>query len=89
MMKTFMKKPSAVRAMQWTGENMVELTAAIKEQGLKSGWNSEGQFWIHTPKQTYKLEIGDWAIFGEPGDVYPCEAERFARLFNEVTDDEF
>lgn len=89
MMKTFMKRPSAVRALQWTGENMVELAEAIKEEGLKSGWNSEDQFWIHTPTQTYTLSVGDWAVFGEPGDVYPVMEERFARLFSEVEDDEF
>ena len=89
MMKTFMKRPSAVRALQWTGENNVELTEAARAEGLHCGWNSEGQFWIHTPTQTYTLSVGDWAVFGEPGDVYPVVEERFARLFSEVEDDEF
>ena len=89
MMKTFMKRPSAVRALQWTGENNVELAEAVRAEGLHYVWNSEGQFWIHTPTQTYTLSVGDWAVFGEPGDVYQVVEERFARLFSEVEDDEF
>ena len=82
--RNFRSLPVEIEAAQYTGENQVELAAWLKAHGAKTGWNSEGDFWIHTPEGTMVASPNAWVIRGTQGEFYPCMPEVFDIKYEEV-----
>lgn len=95
-MSQFRKKPVVVDAVQWTGDNLLEVitftdgkpdlsttVAAEKWEYYKYFVQQQG-FKIHTLEGKMSASIGDWIIKGVQGEFYPCKPEIFAATYEAV-----
>lgn len=80
MVKKFRKKPVEIEAIQWTGENFVEIT----------GWSGDvwsvniDQLIIPTLEGKHYANVGDWIIKGIQGEFYPCKPDIFEQTYETV-----
>jgi hypothetical protein len=81
----FRKKPVVIDAMQWTGENLLDI---IRFTGLNSSashfkWDEYAELVRNEGLKIFTLEgkmsanIGDWIIKGVKGEFYPCKEDIF------------
>ena len=68
MIKTFVKKPVKVQAVQWTGDNSLDKDSVI----------------IETLEGNHYARKGDWIIRGINGEFYPCKPDIFEKTYVEV-----
>ena len=83
MIKTFVKKPVKVKAVQWTGDNYEELADFIGHVHYVYHLNDEYVI-IHMLEGDYCLRNGDWIIRGVNGEIYSCESDIFEKTYVEV-----
>ena len=83
MIKTFVKKPVKVKAVQWTGDNYEELADFIGYVHYVYHLNDEYVI-IHMLEGDYCLRNGDWIIRGVNGEIYSCESDIFEKIYEEV-----
>ena len=74
----YVKKPIEVEAVQWTGENFVEICNFCK----RSYYDFELK--IQTLDGTLKPTIGDYIIKGIKGEFYPCNEDVFNLTYDLV-----
>jgi hypothetical protein len=81
----FRKKPVVIDAMQWTGENLLEV---IRFTGLNPSashfkWGEYAELVRNDGLKIFTLEgkmsagVGDWIIKGVKGEFYPCKEDIF------------
>jgi hypothetical protein len=81
----FRKKPLVIDAMQWTGENLLEV---IRFTGLNPSashfkWDEYAELVRNDGLKIFTLEgkmsagVGDWIIKGVKGEFYPCKEDIF------------
>lgn len=81
----FRKKPVIIEAVQWTGNNDIEILLFMDNP------------FIIDPKNCYMLQIpilegimtasvGDWIIKGVNGEFYPCKPDIFEKTYELVID---
>ena len=85
MIKTYIKKPVEIQAVQWTGDNIEE----IKEfHSLSDNPNAiyrvNNEILISTLEGDMLASIGDFIIRGEKGEYYPCNSDIFEATYEEV-----
>jgi hypothetical protein len=78
----YRKKPVVIDAVQFTSENMPEVTAFIGgENGGKFIARPPGGLGIQTLEGTMWATPGDWIIKGVKGEFYPCKPDIFAATY--------
>lgn len=81
-MAKFRKKPVVVEAIQWTGENGLDLKDFI---GSSMTWNPmRCEPLIHTLEGTMAVSVNDWVIRGVKGECYPCKPDIFEATYEPV-----
>ena len=88
-MKKFRKKPVVIEAIQWTGENIVDVTEFMHSC---SGFNINKftkTVIIETLEGTMSASKDDYIIKGVQGEFYPCKPDIFEQTYETVSGDEF
>jgi hypothetical protein len=77
----YRKKPVEIEAIQWTGDNLVEIS-----QFMTNGrYDSKTQtIQIETLEGTMSANIGDYIIKGVKGEFYPCKPDIFEQTYDKV-----
>lgn len=88
MVKTYVKRPVEIQAVQWTGDNKSEIKEFVGDAA---------QFWqlysndypkyglnIQTLEGTHYASVGDYIIRGIKGEFYPCKPDIFVQTYEEV-----
>jgi hypothetical protein len=82
-MAYFRKKPVVIQAIQWTGENIIEVAqfmAPVKPVYL----GNDAQVGIDTLEGRMAADLNDWIIRGVAGELYPCKPEIFAATYEPI-----
>lgn len=81
----YKKKPVAIDAIQWTGDNIDELREldGFTEVHARLG----DKLIIHTLEGDHRADIGDYIIRGVRGEFYPCKKDIFEETY-EPADEE-
>jgi len=85
----FRKKPVVIEAVQWTGNNLLEV---IRHTGQNASathfkWDdyvdlvARDGLKIFTLEGTMSASIGDWIIKGVSGECYPCKPDIFEKTY--------
>lgn len=86
MVQKWRKKPVIIEAVQWTGENHLEILAFCKE--FAEIWTpvdtDETICEIHTLEGIMTASINDYIIKGIHGEFYPCKPSIFAKTYDLV-----
>lgn len=92
--KKFKKKPIVIHAVQYTGDNGMEISHWSRGEVVVSPalYYSEAHqvhhtLHIHTPEGIMTANPGTWVIQGVHGEFYPCQDYIF-RETHEVVEDE-
>lgn len=84
MIKTFIKKPVTVQAIQFTGDNLEEVVDFVGKDILFT-LDSLGKpcLFINTLEGANNAFVGDWIIRGVKGEFYPCKPDIFELTYDE------
>ena len=93
----FRKKPVVISAIQWTGENLVDVIHFTDGRPPNNKSSHAGMMWdqyvdvvrkdglkIFTMEGKMDASIGDWIIKGVKGEHYPCKPEIFALTYEDA-----
>lgn len=83
-MKRYRKKPVVIEAMQWTGDNFVEIDNFITVEHRT--YPKAGLVEIPTLEGVMEAEVGDFIIKGIKGEFYPCKPDIFEETYDLVED---
>ena len=87
-MKKYIKKQIKIEAVQWTGDNLIEVAEFLST-------NRNQNFVIDNGTKTIELETlegtmiasdGDYLIKGISGEFYPCKPRIFEESYEEVNE---
>jgi hypothetical protein len=81
--KTFKAKPVVIKAVQWTGDNLMEIVQFCEGNFFFSSCFDTPT--IVTLEGTMRASLGDWIIKGLKGEFYPCKPDVFAEKYEEVS----
>ena len=94
----FRKKPIVISAIQWTGENLVDVIHFTDGRPPNNKSSHAGMMWdqyvdvvrkdglkIFTMEGKMDASIGDWIIKGVKGEHYPCKPEIFALTYDDAS----
>lgn len=94
MSAQFRKKPVVISAIQWTGENLVDVIHFTDGRPPNNKSSHAGMMWdqyvdivrkdglkIFTLEGKMDASIGDWIIKGVKGEHYPCKPEIFEMTY--------
>lgn len=92
---TYRKRPVAVRALQWTGDNIDEVTAFMHPQKPiyvndlphVNFTNADDLVGIETLNGVVVAKKGEWIIRGVQGELYPCAPDIFADTYEAAPED--
>jgi hypothetical protein len=80
-MAQYRKKPVAINAVQWTGNNLQEAAHFCSA----ADYTVSGQHLIiKTLEGDMTASPGDWIIRGVKGEFYPCKPDIFAATYDEA-----
>ena len=74
-------KPCEIEAIQWTGENIIELLDWGQGKIL---WNDVDDLFIDTLEGRMKANINDYIIKGLKGEFYPCKPDVFKKKYERI-----
>lgn len=78
----FRKKPVTIEAIQWNGENVIDVDKfAGNEEKIQ---HKNGELFIPTLEGVMKANLGDWIIKGVNGEIYPCKPDIFAKTYESL-----
>lgn len=98
-MKTYIKKPVKITAVQWTGDNIDELkefvgenldprkteyTVADPSPATSVHYEYKYSPIIHTLEGDMAVSLMDYVIRGVEGEFYPCRCDIFEKTYEEV-----
>jgi hypothetical protein len=92
MIKKYVKKPIVIEAIQWTGDNLKEITEFAKPHTNATAFTWE-EFIVQVESnglKIYTLEgpmhatISDYIIKGINGEFYPCKEDIFIKTYTEL-----
>lgn len=75
----FRKKPVEIEAIQWTGNNFIEIDEFITV--VHETFPSQGIIYIPTLEGLMKASLLDWIIKGVNGEFYPCKPDIFEKTY--------
>lgn len=80
MIKKYRKKPVTIEAIQWNGENLLEI-----QRFMGSTVENHGSVLIiPTLEGNMYASLNDYIIKGVNGEFYPCKPDIFAKTYDEV-----
>lgn len=86
MVKTFVKKPVEICAVQWTGYNFDEIANFVgRDEVCFIGNHKDSKLLISTLEGVSRATVGDWIIRGIKGEFYPCKPDIFEETYEEVS----
>ena len=80
MIKRYCKRPVTIHAIQWTGENTLEVVEFCHKFQVREKvdvYQSKYKLEIETLEGTINASVGDFIIKGVKGEVYPCKPDIF------------
>ena len=85
--QTYRKRPVEVRALRWTGANLVDMIDFLGNPRVGrivpvSKYRNE--LILHMPGGDITVPHGDWVIRGNQGGYHPCGKESFAQVYEYV-----
>ncbi len=78
-MGKFIKKPVAIEAVEWTGENIKEVMDFMEWRNAE--YDDISGLVIHTLEGNHSANIGDMIIKGVKGEFYPCKPDIFKSTY--------
>ena len=78
-MPKYRKKPVVIDAVQWTGNNFVEIDNFITVN--HETFPSQGIIKIPTLEGVMEASLDDFVIMGVSGEFYPCKPAIFAKTY--------
>ena len=82
MDRRFKTREVVIEAIEWTGENRIEVTAFT---GGKAGFDFvDDQCVIETLEGSMRADVGDMVIRGLEGEYYPCKPRIFEKKYEEI-----
>jgi len=90
--KNFRKKPVVIRAIKWTGKNLLDVIRFTGQNAsaMDYKWEDYEQLVkdkglkIFTLEGSHMASIGDWIIEGVQGENYPCKPDIFEKTYEGV-----
>ena len=85
----YRKKPVIIEAVQWTGDNLLEVITFTGQHESAARWSwpeydkvvaLEG-LKIFTLEGPLMASVGDWIIKGVKGEFYPCKPDIFEATY--------
>ena len=80
-MAKYWKRPVAIEAEQWTGDNLEELQKFCGKPGILETYNREGRLYVNTLEGKMIAQKGDYIIKGVEGEFYPCKEDIFKKTY--------
>lgn len=78
----YVKKPVVIEAIQWTGDNSLEVAEFC--QGPDSKYEFKGNaLFIHTLEGSMRASQNDYIIKGVDGEFYPCKPQIFEKTYSD------
>lgn len=77
----FRNKPVVIQAIQWNGNNDVEV---MDFMGRKSLAKERGKLVISTLEGEMQVSKMDWIIRGNQEELYPCDPDIFEETYEQV-----
>lgn len=95
--KKYVKKPVVIDALQWTGENFIDMCNFLENAkndyilnvGSNFYWDParvKGGLIIKTLEGEHLASIDDFIIKGIKGEFYPCKPDVFEATYAEVAE---
>jgi hypothetical protein len=84
MAKKYRKKPVVIEAVQWTGDNVIEMYQFTGIKSIKVS-NSD-ELIVHTLEGDMVASNSDYIIKGIKGEFYPCKPDIFEQTYEEYND---
>jgi hypothetical protein len=84
MIQKFVKRPIEIEAIQWKGDNDLEIRMFMN-QPLNI---EEGEVIFRTLEGLEHASVGDWIIKGIKGEFYPCKPDVFERTYEKSKEPE-
>ena len=84
---TYRKKPVEVEAVQYLGDNTVEVADFMAGRSPRFKSDGNGNLWmeIDTPEGgAIQANRGDWIVKNVMGEFYPCNSDLFEATYEEV-----
>lgn len=81
-MAKYKKKPVVIEAVQWRGDNLVEVKDFCLDDAVYDDFNRA--FKVDTLEGRMIAKLGDWIIKGVKGEHYPCKPDIFEKTYEEV-----
>ena len=82
-MTFYRKKPVVIQAVQWTGENNVEILQFCSNCYITSSGKTKDLI-ISTLEGDMSASTGDYIIKGVKGEFYPCREDIFDMTYETV-----
>lgn len=76
------KKPVTVQAVQWTGDNIVEVSLFVGERAVFTGCVGSYDLFINTLEGVHHANVNDYIIKGVNGEFYPCKPDIFNKTYD-------
>lgn len=76
MANRYRTKPCEIEAVQWTGENILEI-----REFAHPNVRFQKHLFINTLEGRMKANIGDYIIKGLRGEFYPCKPDVFEKKY--------
>src|SRR5690554_3258092 len=85
-MAKYRKKPVVIDAIQFTGDNLAECIAFIKQPVtlVEGNLSKPHKLFIDTLEGSMEASIGDFIIKGVNGEFYPCKPDIFEKTYEKV-----
>lgn len=85
-MPQFRKKPVAIEALRFDGNNFFECAKFLGYGDLTGNMDVHASDHpaIHTLEGTMTASPGDWIIRGIKGEFYPCKPDIFAATYDPI-----
>ena len=80
-MARYRTRPCEIEAIQWTGENIIELLDWGRGKIL---WDDADDLFIDTLEGRMKANINDYIIKGLRGEFYPCKPDVFKKKYERI-----
>ena len=79
-MKKYVKKPVIIEAVQWVGNNSLEVAEFCQGPDRKYEFKGDALF-IHTLEGSMRASLGDYIIKDVDGEFYPCKPQIFEKTY--------
>lgn len=84
MIKSYVKKPIKVRAVQWTGDNTSEIIAFAGNKYIIRESTIVKELMFIGIVKSMNADVGDYIIEGVDGDYYTCKPDVFEKIHEEI-----